>query len=91
MLYKIWCKPIHPHLGALHVLYVSVRVGLLGVLWLHIDGVMSLLATEPLSTVGLLLPSQYLCGTIDTRYSKVWENPVNLCRTRYSMVWDRRE
>ena len=77
MFYKIWCKPMHPLHGALHVPYVSVRVGLLAVLWLHIGGVMSLFASEPLSTVGLLLHSQYLCGTI--------------LLTRYSMVWDRRQ
>ena len=44
------------------------------VLWLHVGILIRLLAEEPLSTAGILLPSQYLCETIQlTLYSMVWD------------------
>ena len=63
------------HFVALY-LCLMCQSGLHAVLCSHIGILMRLLAAEPRSTAGLLLPSQYLSGTI-------WLTP-------YSMVWDWR-
>ena len=62
LLYKIRCNALHPLYGALRVLYVQLRItrGFRS----HIGIFMLLLAAEPFSTTGLLLPSQGRCGTI---------------------------
>ena len=71
MLYKIRCNPMHPLYGALRVPYVPVRVTRGA--GSHIGSLMRLLAAEPRSIAGLLLPCQYLCGTIlVTPCSMVW-------------------
>ena len=74
MLYKIRCKPMHPHNGALHGPYVPC--GLHAVLFLHLGILMSRLAEGPRNPAGFLFPSQCPSGTI--------------LLTPYSMVWDRR-
>ena len=48
---------MHPRHGALPVPYMCQR-GLHAVYWSHISILMRLIATEPLCTGGLLLPSQ---------------------------------
>ena len=69
-LYKIRRNPMHHLYVALHVPYVPVR--LKAVLWSHIGILMRLLAAEPRSTAGLLIPSQCLRETILlTLYSTV--------------------
>ena len=71
MLYKFRCHPMHPLNGALPEPCVSVRVSL-GAVMTH-RNTMRVLAAEPLSTAGLLLPCQHLCGAIlVTPYSMVW-------------------
>ena len=50
------------------------RCGLHTALRLHIGILMRLLAAEPCSTAGILLPCHYLCGTIlVTPYLMVWD------------------
>ena len=79
ILYKIKCNPMHLLYGALPVPYVPVRVTRIAVdnwctMWSHIGTLMRLLAAEPSSTAGLLLPCQYLCGPIlVTPYSMMWD------------------
>ena len=69
---KIRCNPMHPLYSALHEPYVSVRVTRGAVI--HISMLIHLLAAEPRSTVELLFPCQYLCGTIlVATYSIAWD------------------
>ena len=72
MLYKIRCNPMHPHYGALPVLYVPVWFTCM--LWSYIFIVMHLLTAEPHSTAGLSFSSQWSCGMIlPTLKLMVWD------------------
>ena len=71
MLYKIWCKPMHPHYDDLPVPYVQVPIAPSAP---YIDILMGLLAAELRITAGPLLPDHCPCGTIMlTLYSMVWD------------------
>ena len=71
MLYKMRCNPMHPLYDALPGPCVPLRVTR-GAVVAHRYTLKRLLAVGPRSTARLLLPCQYLCGTIlVTAYSMV--------------------